>query len=76
MHRIALRTTPARMNGFASIKWVNNYFLWYNHQCSTNRTSEPHHIEAYVWWIAVSVGGSQTIGVIAPASAAYDTLVG
>ena len=30
MHRIALRTTPARMNGFDSIKWVNNYFLWYN----------------------------------------------
>ena len=29
MHRIALRTTPARMNGFDSIKWVNNYFLWY-----------------------------------------------
>jgi len=29
MHRIALRTTPARMNGFDSIKWINNYFLWY-----------------------------------------------
>jgi len=29
MHRIALRTTPARMNGFDSIKGVSNYFLWY-----------------------------------------------
>ena len=32
MHRIALRTGPARVNGFDSIKWVNNYFLWYNLQ--------------------------------------------
>ena len=30
MHCIALRTTPARMNEFDSIKWVNNYFLWYD----------------------------------------------
>ena len=30
MHRIALRATPARVNGFDSIKWVHNYFLWYN----------------------------------------------
>ena len=28
MHRIALRTTPASVAGFDSIKWVNNYFLW------------------------------------------------
>ncbi|MEP5886089.1 MAG: hypothetical protein ABJ297_08135 [Anderseniella sp.] len=27
--RIAPRTTPARMNGFGSINWVNNHFLWY-----------------------------------------------
>jgi hypothetical protein len=29
MHRIALHTAPARMDGFDSIKWVNGYFLWY-----------------------------------------------
>lgn len=46
------------------------------HQCSMSSTSEPHHIEAYAWWIAVSVGGSQTIGIVAPAAAAYDTLAG
>jgi len=32
MHRIALRTAPARVNGFDSIKWVNNHFLWYNNR--------------------------------------------
>jgi len=30
IHRIALRTAPARVNGFVSIKRVNNYFLWYH----------------------------------------------
>jgi hypothetical protein len=29
MHRIALRTAPARMVGFDSIKSVNSQFLWY-----------------------------------------------
>jgi len=30
MHLIALRTAPARMNGFGSIKGVNNHFHWYH----------------------------------------------
>ncbi len=29
MHRIALRTAPARVTGFDSIKRVNSRFLWY-----------------------------------------------
>jgi len=26
---IALRAAPSRMNGFVTIKWVKDYFLWY-----------------------------------------------
>jgi len=36
IHRIALRTAPARVNGFDSIKRVNNFFLWYNTENAQN----------------------------------------
>jgi len=28
---IALRAAPGRMNGFVTIKWVKDYFLWYKY---------------------------------------------
>jgi phosphoethanolamine N-methyltransferase len=56
MHRIALRTTPARMNGFDSIKWVNNYFLWYKQVRREMTQSEELYPEPVIGFLEMLWG--------------------